>query len=468
MKWKVTAQFLLFMVLCLLFSFFVFIALNILLLYSDFGNRDNLIPYQSPSHYTIEYEKNIEFKNGEISIAEDKLTGLEQGKIWIQVLDENGTEIYSKFKPKKVPAHYTPAELIHYHKFTGALEHSTIFVGMLERGNQHLSYIMGFPEDVIGKAFIYYRTETLLKDMLILFSLTAIIVTVIALIFGYAFSHRLAKPLVKMIEGIQSLAKGNFSLIFKPKGIYKNVFQNLNELSSILKSNEIERNKIEKMREDWVTNITHDIKTPLASIKGYSELLQDKDYILDDVERERYVDIVLDKSHYIERLIEDLNLTYKLKSTSVPIKKVEENLVEVLRESVIKILNHPRYEDTHLEFSTEIESYPYFCDKILLQRTFSNLIFNAIVHNPPDTFIAISVKKDVNQVRIIIEDEGNGIPEDELEDLFVRYYRGTNTGEMHKGSGLGLAIAKQIIEAHGGSIQVESKLGDGTKVEVFL
>ena len=159
MKWKVTAQFLLFIILTIFLSLFAFLALNILLLYSNFGKSDSLIPYQSPSNYTLDFEKNIDFKNKEISIPADKLTELEQGDIWIQVLDENGTEIYSQFKPANVPDHYTPASLIHYHKYTGALENSTIFVGMLERGNRNLSYIMGFPEEVIGKAYIYYRTE---------------------------------------------------------------------------------------------------------------------------------------------------------------------------------------------------------------------------------------------------------------------------------------------------------------------
>ena len=226
--------------------------------------------------------------------------------------------------------------------------------------------------------------------------------------------------------------------------------------------------KLKECREDWVTNITHDIKTPLASIKGYAELLQDKEYNIDDLEKERYVEIILDKSDYIEHLIHDLNVTYQLQNPSFPLKKEEENVVEVLRDSVIQILNHPLYEDIQLEFSAEIESYPFHCNKMLLQRAFMNLIFNAIVHNPLDTFIRISIEEDKGRARIVIEDEGNGILEEELENLFIRYYRGTNTGEAHKGSGLGLAIAKQIVEAHGGRIDVKSQVGKGTRVVILL
>ncbi|MUK90313.1 HAMP domain-containing protein [Ornithinibacillus sp. L9] len=347
-----------------------------------------------------------------------------------------------------------------------ALENSTIFVGKLVIDNRDLSYIMGFPEAVIGKSNIYYRSETLIRDVLIVGTIVIVVVTLIALLFGYFFSNRLTKPLVQIIEGIQSLAKGNFRQTYHPKGIYKQVFQNLNDLSTTLKSNETEQLKLEKTREEWVTNITHDIKTPLASIKGYSELLQD--YELDYTEKKRYTDIILDKSDYIERLIDDLNLTYKLRSTSVPVKKDKEDLVEVVRESIIQILNHPLYEDVNLDFSTELDAYPFHCDRTLIQRAMINLIYNAIVHNPSDTLIQVSIQQKQEHVHLVIEDHGKGIPREELEDLFTRYYRGTNTGESHKGSGLGLAIAQQIVKAHGGQIEVESKLGVGTRVWVVF
>lgn len=466
MKWKITTQFLFFMILSLLLSIFVFLLFNVFFLYTSYFGKDRIFPYQNPSYYTLDFADNIRFENDQVSIAKTKLDDLKEGQIWIQVLDENGTEIYSQFKPEKVPTHYTPAELIHYHKFTGALENSTIYIGMLEKENRNLSYIMGYPEKVIGKAYINYRTETLVRDVLLTIVSIVIVVTLIALIFGYFFGRRLAKPIVQLIEGIQKLAKGDFWKKNHVKGVYKTVFENLNELSDTLQSNEVGRRKLEKMREEWITNITHDIKTPLSSIKGYSELLQD--YELDADEKNRYVDIILNKSDYIEHLIDDLNLTYKLKGNAFPLKKTEENLVDIVRESVIQILNHPLYEEMNLDFSTEIERVLFSCDKTLIQRAMMNLIYNAVVHNPPDTFIQVCIFQEKEHIKIWIQDNGNGIEERELEDLFSRYYRGTNTGDSHKGSGLGLAIAKQIVEAHSGKIFVESKLQKGTKITIVF
>ncbi|WP_053363561.1 HAMP domain-containing sensor histidine kinase [Bacillus sp. FJAT-27251] len=466
MKWKITAQFLLFMSLSLLISFFLFLVLNFVFLYSNLAQQDRIFPYQNPGSYTLGFAGNIGFDNGEISIPAEELQELRKADIWIQVLDENGSEVYSRFKPENVPAKYTPAQLVQFYKYTGALEHSTIFVGMLDEGDRQLSYIMGFPEQVIGKTILHYRTETLIRDGLLVIGIVIISVTLIALLIGYFFSKRLAKPLVQIIEGIQSLSRGHFQHAFQAKGIYKSVFQNLNHLASALQSSEIERRKMEKTREEWVANISHDIKTPLASIKGYAELLQE--YELEKAEKERYFDIIQDKSHYIERLIDDLNLTYRLKSTSFPLKKKQADLVEVVREAVIQVLNHPSFEEVNLQFSSKLERQPYCCDVELLQRAVMNLIFNAIVHNPPGTDISVKIQSAGNLVSIIIEDNGKGIAPDDITKLFTRYYRGTNTGKTHKGSGLGLAIAKQVTEAHGGSITVESEIDQGTRISLSL
>lgn len=169
----------------------------------------------------------------------------------------------------------------------------------------------------------------------------------------------------------------------------------------------------------------------------------------------------------MENLVDDLKLTYQLKNELFPLNRNRENIVEVVRDTIIDILNHPHYEEAPILFEAEAEEILFIGDQRLLKRAISNLIYNALVHNPKGTEITVRVKKE-EQVIIEIEDNGKGIEPKELDRLFDRYYRGTNTGEAHKGSGLGLAIAKQIIEVHSGAIHVESKLNCGTKVTVLL
>ena len=107
-------------------------------------------------------------------------------------------------------------------------------------------------------------------------------------------------------------------------------------------------------------------------------------------------------------------------------------------------------------------------DDILIRRAISNLIYNAIVHNREDISIKVRVEKYDEHILIRIEDNGKGIKQEELGRIFDRYYRGTNTGELHKGSGLGMAITHDIVIAHGGNVQVHSTVGQGTVLEIKL
>jgi len=136
-----------------------------------------------------------------------------------------------------------------------------------------------------------------------------------------------------------------------------------------------------------------------------------------------------------------------------------------LKESIIDILNNPDYSDRNISFMGEDRKISYSFDEQLLKRAINNLIMNALIHNPEDTVIRIGIQT-TDQTRITIEDNGRGMDAEEVNKLFQRYYRGTNTDEKAKGTGLGMAIAKQIIELHGGDIFVESALAVGTNITI--
>lgn len=140
-----------------------------------------------------------------------------------------------------------------------------------------------------------------------------------------------------------------------------------------------------------------------------------------------------------------------------------------LRELVIDIVNDPAFSNRNIEFESNTDECIVLIDPDLFRRAIQNIIINALTHNPPETKVLISTRIDVqSNVHISICDNGVGISEDELPELFSRYYRGTSTKEKSEGSGLGLAIAKQIIELHGGNITVSSKRGKGTKFEISI
>jgi len=265
---------------------------------------------------------------------------------------------------------------------------------------------------------------------------------------------------------VDFLSQDKYIIDYEEKGVYGKVFRSLNKLTENLRINRRERAKNEKMREEWIANISHDLKTPLSSIKGYAEILANKDYEISDKEIIQYSNTILNKANYMEELIEELRLHEKLKNNALEINKRKGNLTELIRRIIIEILNHPDYENRLIYFNPQNEKIEFDFDENLMRRCISNLIFNALIHNKEGAEVVVDIRNQ-DRINIEIKDNGKGINEEDLRKLFNRYYRGTNT-ESHKGSGLGMSIAKEVVEAHGGNIFVESELGKGTSIKIEL
>ncbi|MCX8129874.1 MAG: HAMP domain-containing histidine kinase [Clostridia bacterium] len=470
MKWKITGRFLAAILITVLVVSYCLVAFNFISSFIYFfKNKDNVVKYYgksvNPSEFFHNFRQNIELKDGKIYIDSKYIDNLKENQLWIQILNENGTEVYSRFKPSNFPYHYIPGELVLFNSQSGTIKGSTLYTGIFESGKRKFTYIIGFPSLKTDRITFYFSHTTIFWDIAKIILGVILTITVVSILSGYVFSRWLANPIVSIIEEIKILASGNYSRRYKTCGLYKDVYSSLDNLSHALSAIESERAKTEKMREEWIANITHDIRTPLSSIKGYSEILLDPAYNLSTEEQKKYAEVISNKTNYIGNLIDDLKLTYQLKtSLNLPDMRAE-NLIDIVRDTVIDILNHPEYEDAEITLDHQEESIMFSCDCIMLRRAFTNVIYNALVHNDKGTKINISIKQD-DLIAIEIADNGKGIVPEDLDRLFDRYYRGTNTGEAHKGSGLGMAIAKQIIEAHKGTISVASTPGAGTKVLV--
>lgn len=469
MKWKLTLRYVLSIAFVAIFVVILnMIALISLTFYSASQNQDKDIARNGAGSYVRKFEHYINVdENNNLIVNEDGRKSLDKNRLWIQILDEDGKEVYSYKKPEDVEAKHTPIELINGYKYSSGFGgNSDILAGEKKLKNEGYTYLIGFPMDYITKYIFIMENDKLVKYIKTAINSIIIIDFLIAVIFGYIFSKGLTRPVKKIITGVDDLADGNYDVYYKEKGVYSKVFGKLNSLSDTLKSSEIERIKIEKMREDWIANISHDIKTPLSSIKGYAEVLSE-DYDFTNEEISEFANIINSKANYIKELVDDLNLTMKLKNSNSIINKEEVNLNSLVKNSVIDIFNDPRYSDRDIEFVDSEKVIKKNLDKTLIKRVINNLIYNALVHNDENVSIIVSVFED-EKAHIIIKDNGKGINEDELKYIFERYYRGTNTGEAHKGSGLGMAIAKEIIVAHGGDIQIRSEVSKGTEIEIIL
>ena len=468
MKWKLTGRYLLSVVLVVILIIFINLTLGIAMFAAQaafdvpiFQNRET-----SPENFTRKFHQEIITNHHDITITEKGQKELVKKKAWIQILDENGKEVYSFRLPVDIKKKYTPADIIQMYKYKEVDANTVVYVGEKERNGRQFSYLVGIENPNLNRYFISYDNRDIFNvikvGMVIL-----LIDILIALLVGYLFSKRLTQPLHTLIDGIKKLANHEFNHYTESRGLYKNVFDNLNHLSDQLMSSEKERKKLDSMREEWIANISHDIKTPLSSIQGYAEMIKDPDYDFSTKEIREYAGIIEAKSLYIKEVMEDLNLTTRLKNKELSLNKKAVNIVAFLRKIVIDLLNDPKYADRDIQFHVNQENIMVEIDEILFRRAINNLIYNAIIHNDRDVKIIVSVEKDT-YTNIVIKDNGKGIKKEELEQIFDRYYRGTNTGAAHRGSGLGMAIANDIIKAHDGRIIIHSEVGHGTTIDIQI
>jgi K+-sensing histidine kinase KdpD len=235
-------------------------------------------------------------------------------------------------------------------------------------------------------------------------------------------------------------------------------------LTEELRASELERKRLEQMKEEWIVNISHDIKTPLASIQGYAELMRQKDYDLTFEEMRDYAEIIEQKSLYLKELIEDLNLSTRLRNKDLVLNLKSVNMVSLVRNTVIDMLNETPYGNRNIDFHHSDEVILKDIDEILLRRAVSNLIYNAVVHNSEDVSIFVNVDKAGDMVRITVEDQGRESGKRNWDGFLI----GITAVHIHKGSGLGMAIINDIVKAHGGEINVTSEVGSGTRIEILL
>lgn len=320
--------------------------------------------------------------------------------------------------------------------------------------------------------FYVFEFEPINSNYDLLAWVTIILYGIYCLFYGYYVAY----PMIDIITKVRKLSHGGF---LEPDGrkrfspfssrLYREVYANLTELSESLKRNEKERKEFEQMRSEWAAGITHDLKTPLSYIKGYSEILFSNGYQWTAEEKKEFLSIIHKNSLHLESLVNDLGMAFHMDEIKdFPIHVESLDFAELLRQCLAEVANTPYDIQNDFEFisaDTKIFSYG---DAALLKRAFLNILTNTIIHNKKSVKVITNIKKESDKVIIIITDNGEGIDEEDLKHLFDRYYRGTNTDQNTNATGLGMAITQQIINAHGGTITVSSKKNKFTRFKIIL
>lgn len=233
-----------------------------------------------------------------------------------------------------------------------------------------------------------------------------------------------------------------------------------------------ERQKLESMQKDFVANVSHELNTPLTTIKGYTETILDSEEILEDKETlKRFLSVVDSEADRMSRIVKDLLQLSRLESQREKWHKSVQNIVSIASAVVLKNSINAKNKNQHLNslFDPDAEILAYVdADKI--EQVLLNILSNAIKYTEENGRIDVDVIERNDNVYITVRDNGIGIAEKELPRLFERFYRvdKARSRSMGSGTGLGLSIAKQIVEEHDGTISIESKEGKGTAVTVQL
>ncbi|WP_269412284.1 two-component system histidine kinase PnpS [Lentibacillus daqui] len=228
-----------------------------------------------------------------------------------------------------------------------------------------------------------------------------------------------------------------------------------------------ELKKLEKVRKEFVANVSHELKTPVTSLKGFAETLLDEE-MKDENIRKKFMTIILRESERLEALIYDLLELSKIESDTFQLNWQEVDLSKIVDETLELLQEEAKEKSIDIQSGakghTVIEGDPF-----RLKQMFINVITNAIVYSPEKGFIHVHVEGFPRTVEFIVKDNGIGISLDEIPRIFERFYRvdkarGRNSG----GTGLGLAIVKHLTEAHNGRIDVRSEIGKGTTFKIIF
>jgi signal transduction histidine kinase len=416
------------------------------------------------SEYANKIDNNIEYKDNSFYLSESGKEIIKKNNIWFQMVDNSLNEIYSYNKPTNIPNQYSPMEFINSYKYN--IANSTVFVYQKNVNGKKYCYFLGMSIDKVARYNIQYNPSSV-KKLIRKFILIIILNLLFIISFSYFyFSKKMGKPLQKIINQIVIISEGSYNTTLEEKGIYKNIFKCLNQLAVSLKKSKFEKKLLDELREKWISSISHDMKTPLSSIKGFAEILKDKDYNFSEEEIKEYSLIIYEKSVYLEELISDLNFSYKLKNNCIPVNLETFNLTNFLHNIIKELLSNPRFISKKILFNYSSDNISINADAHLLKRAFLNLIVNFLIYNCNETNITLTILEEDNNIEVCIKDNGKGIPAEQLPYIFEQYYRGTNTTANSDGSGLGLAIANEIILLHNGKCKIDSELGKGTTLKV--
>lgn len=296
-------------------------------------------------------------------------------------------------------------------------------------------------------------TVSVMTDQLLI---ATVICLVMSVVVSYFISERITKPITEFSRVAQRLGSGDYSVRFKGNG-----YTEIENLAETLNNATEEIGKTEKMRRDFLANVSHDLRTPLTMVKAYAEMIRDISGS-DELKRAQHSQVIIDEADRLTSLVNDILNLSKLQSgtETLTLGRVD---MQALAKIVLERFEVYAARDGYVfEFSAEGDCEA--CgDNKRLEQVLYNLIGNALSHTGDSRAVDIRIARTGDKVRVSVRDYGDGIAPEELDKVWERYYRANQSRRNVVGSGLGLSIVKSILVSHDAQFGVSSKLGEGTE-----
>jgi signal transduction histidine kinase len=380
---------------------------------------------------------------GHFTTAEGLSGLLEENHAWAMILDDAGTVIFQRGLPEELPRRYTTTDVAKFSRWY--LGDYPVYVrehpqGLLVVGGEKGSrakYYFSVNESYVRKLFV---------GLAAVFSINIIVVVLLI----WKNIRHIEKAVTPILRGIETVSSGQ-PVSLPEKGELAEINRQLNKAGAFIA-------KKDTARAEWISGISHDVRTPLSVMLGFAGQLED-DRTLPASAREQAA-CIRKQGERLRSLISDLNLTSRLEYSMQPLRMKKVYLVELARQVVCEFLNGGLEERYGIAFCAdqESESLPILGDEALLKRALGNLIQNSIVHNPQGCQISVSILCGEAGITVEVADDGAGVSAEKLKELTADHRRLESTDEkLNLRHGLGVLLVRQIVEAHKGTMIMESE-----------
>lgn len=282
---------------------------------------------------------------------------------------------------------------------------------------------------------------------------------ILGLVLSFFVGKRILQPIGDLRQAMSKVAKGDFTIQLDAQDQIEDVEELYHDFNVMVK----ELSSIETLRNDFVSTVSHEFKTPIATIKGYVQLLQNED--LSKEERQVYLERMLDGTQQLTHLTDNILKLSKLENQGLGLDFQPFRLDEQIREVILFL--QPKWEQLNLSLDLDLPWTEYYGNEEFLYQVWLNLMDNAIKYSQENSNIHVHLKNEKDGQTITISDEGIGMTKEVANRIFDKFYQ-SDTSRKTKGNGLGLALAKQIVELHHGTIKVNSSPNKGSNFKLFL